>query len=186
MKKVLLLGDSIRLGYQAAVREALKETADVRSGEDNGRFTLYTLRYLHEWAAALECGPETAAVHWNNGLWDACHFLGDEEPLQRLSEYRRNLGRILRNLRVLFPQARIIFALSTPVREPHPRVRNAEIIAMNQAAEAFLTQEGVAINDLHRLVLPDWIMPDGTHLSPEGYAALGAAAAKAIREQLEA
>jgi len=43
MKKVMLIGDSIRLGYQAKVAELLKDTALVGGPADNCRFSAYTL-----------------------------------------------------------------------------------------------------------------------------------------------
>ena len=44
MKKVLLLGDSIRMGYDDYVKEALDGKCEVvYDAEDNGRFAAYTL-----------------------------------------------------------------------------------------------------------------------------------------------
>lgn len=44
MKKVLLLGDSIRMGYAEYVKELLKNKFDVYYDDnDNGRFAAYTL-----------------------------------------------------------------------------------------------------------------------------------------------
>ena len=47
MKKVVLLGDSIRLGYQPYLTELLKGRAEVGGIEDNGRFSLYTACLLY-------------------------------------------------------------------------------------------------------------------------------------------
>ena len=44
MKKVLLLGDSIRMGYDDYVKEELDGKCEVvYDAEDNGRFAAYTL-----------------------------------------------------------------------------------------------------------------------------------------------
>ena len=44
MKRVLLLGDSIRMGYDSMVKELLSDKYEVFFPEDNGRFFfLYTL-----------------------------------------------------------------------------------------------------------------------------------------------
>ena len=43
MKKVLLLGDSIRMGYQYQLKELLKDECKVIFSDDNGRFASYTL-----------------------------------------------------------------------------------------------------------------------------------------------
>ena len=48
MKKVMLLGDSIRLGYRAKVAKLLEGQAMVAGPEENCRFSAYTLfkRYI--------------------------------------------------------------------------------------------------------------------------------------------
>ena len=43
MKNVLLLGDSIRMGYEPHVRRKLEGRAEVFGPNENGRFALYTL-----------------------------------------------------------------------------------------------------------------------------------------------
>ena len=49
MKKILLLGDSIRLGYDNYVKESLKNVADVYFPEENYAYTVNILRKLHAW-----------------------------------------------------------------------------------------------------------------------------------------
>lgn len=182
MRKVFLLGDSIRLGYRPYAALALDDIAHVYASDDNGRFVQYTLRYVHEWAEACGCREQVDVVHWNNGLWDAC--LWDGEPLTPLASYRAGLLRLARHIQALFPNARLIFALTTPVAPGHDHIRNEDILRMNQAARETLTPLGVRINDLHTLVLahPEYICEDRTHMTPEGRRALGQAVANAVRE----
>ena len=71
MKKILLIGDSIRMGYDKYVKEALKDSAEVYYPEENCRFAEYVLRYAHEWKKKLGCPDDPDLVHWNAGLWDA-------------------------------------------------------------------------------------------------------------------
>ena len=56
MKKynVLLLGDSIRLGYQEYVKNELKDIADVYAPNDNGRFCQNLLAFFHIWAMIFQ------------------------------------------------------------------------------------------------------------------------------------
>ena len=75
MKKVVLLGDSIRLwGYGARTVELLGEDYAVWQPEDNCRFTSYTLRMLFEYKSQME-GSDV--IHFNCGLWDVCDLFGD-------------------------------------------------------------------------------------------------------------
>ncbi len=48
MKKVVLIGDSVRLGYDKYVKDALKGSAEVLYPQENCRFAEYVLRYAHE------------------------------------------------------------------------------------------------------------------------------------------
>ena len=67
MKKVLLLGDSIRMGYDEYVRDLLKGKAEVYFEEDNGRFAAYTLWQVNQ---VFRHQGQFDVVHWNNGYWD--------------------------------------------------------------------------------------------------------------------
>ena len=53
MKKILLLGDSIRMGYDKYVRESLDGVAEVYYDDENSRFAAYILRYLQGWCKQL-------------------------------------------------------------------------------------------------------------------------------------
>ena len=75
MKTVLLIGDSIRQGYEQPVREALAGVADVLAPQENCRFAQYVLRNLHEWKGSANVPDDTDVVHWNAGLWDTPFFM---------------------------------------------------------------------------------------------------------------
>ncbi len=46
MKKIILIGDSIRQGYDKYVKLAFENTAQVYYTNDNCRFTTYIIRHL--------------------------------------------------------------------------------------------------------------------------------------------
>ena len=72
MKKIVLLGDSIRLwGYGTKVPQLLGEEYEVCQPEDNCRFVKYTLRGLFDWHDIIK---DADVIHWNNGLWDCTDF----------------------------------------------------------------------------------------------------------------
>ena len=58
MKKVVLIGDSIRMGYDKYVKDALENTAEVFYPPENCRFAEYVLRYAHEWKAGGKWGQD--------------------------------------------------------------------------------------------------------------------------------
>lgn len=113
MKKVLLLGDSIRIHYGRYVKMALEDVAEVVFPEDNCRFAAYLLRYLHMIHDRLGLDENLDAVHWNAGLWDLL-IMPDGESLTPPEVYRYYLDRICRNLRTMYPKAEIIFAPPPP------------------------------------------------------------------------
>lgn len=174
MKNILLLGDSIRHGapgspgYGKIVKEKLEGKANVFAPDDNCRFVQYTLRYLYNWAAELDETAETIdVIHWNNGLWDVLRLNGDE-PLTPKEIYVYFLKRVHDMLKKLFPKAKIVFALSTPVEEDmaNPKFMryNSEIEEYNAAAKELMISLGVCVNDLYSVIKPygkdvhsDWV-----------------------------
>ena len=151
MKKIVLIGDSIRMGYDKYVKEALGGEAEVYYPDENCRFAEYVLRYAHEWKKKLGWPSDADLVHWNAGLWDALELFGDE-PLTTIDYYEHALKRIDKRLRFLFPKAKIVFATSTAVVEemanPEFFRHNETIKKYNEAALRALADTDTVINDL--------------------------------------
>jgi lysophospholipase L1-like esterase len=182
MKRVLLLGDSIRMGYEPLVREALAGIAEVVAPAENGRFAKYTLWGVNLWIKEL---GRPDVVHWNNGLWDIHRESPMTEPLTPVDEYLNTLGRIVTEIRRT--GAAVIFATTTPVAEGSVGRSNEEIDAYNRAAVSMMTKNQVAVNDLYSLVKADLagnICADKAHLSEKGYRRCTAAVVEKIREYL--
>ncbi len=187
MKTVFLMGDSIRMGYDRYVRDALAGEAAVYYPSENCRFAQYTLRNAHDWIEK-ECQPECVdVVHWNAGLWDVARLFGDE-PLTPIGQYASLLERIVLRIRKVCPNAAQIFALSTPIVEARYEQSerfmryNAEIEAYNRAARETMERLGVPVNDLYAAAcaLPESAWSDPTHLHtplapahPAGHANIG-------------
>ena len=190
MKKIVLIGDSIRKGYDKYVKEALSGTAEVYYGTDNSRFAEYLLRYVHEWKKDGNWGDDVDLVHWNAGLWDALELFGDE-PLTTLDYYGQAIARVDKRLRMLFPRAKMIFATSTNVKEemasPEFMRHNATIEKYNKEALRVLSGTDTMINDLYRFTasLPDSYRSDWVHFyTPLGTEAIGGRVLTVISEQL--
>lgn len=168
MKKILLIGDSIRKGYDKYVRLAFSKNAQVFYPEDNCRFTTYVIRKLVEWKKELSCGDDVDVVHWNAGLWDVARMI-DGKTLLTFEEYERNIDRIFVILKILFPKAKLIFATSTPVQEelfgPHLYRLNKETEEYNKAACEIAEKHGAVVNDLYSLMkaTPNTYHSDCTH-----------------------
>ena len=149
MKKVTLLGDSIRMGYGAKVAEILsKDGVEVFQPEDNCRFAKYTLRLLFELKDNI-AGSDI--IHWNNGLWDVSDLFGDGQ-FTSTEEYCNNMLRIADILLKITPN--VIFATTTPVRNNYPYQNAEDIARLNAAIVPLLKAKNIAINDLYGLVYP--------------------------------
>ncbi len=183
MKKVMLIGDSIRMGYQARVAELLGDRAVVTGPKENCRFSAYTLFYLADWVT----DDDFDVIQWNNGQWDTCH-MPDGHPHTSMATYLELQERIAVLLRK--KTKRLIFATTTPVWPQqftsgavHPR-RSEDICAYNSAAVDLLGKFDVEINDLHSVIAGDLerfiSSEDMVHLVPAGNDACAARVAAMI------
>ena len=171
MKKVYLLGDSImHIGYGTVLSDVLGEEYEVLRPDVNCRFAKFTYRSLYDW---LEDMDGTDIVHWNNGLWDALRLFGDE-PLTPIDVYGDMLRRVYKRIRLLFPNAKVIFALSTSVIEecanPDFIRYNHEIEAYNKKAMEVMNELGVEVNDLYSIskTFDNALHSDWVHFGEEG------------------
>lgn len=193
-KLVILLGDSIRMGYQATVIKELQGVAEVWAPTENGAHTANLLVQLSTWVL-----PKNAAViHVNAGLHDlkTLHY-DTRETVIPLRHYRDNVETLLRTMREK-TSARLIWATTTlendegsrRAREKNREFRryNADVEAYNRAAVKVCRKLRVPVNDLYALSRQhaELQLPDGVHFSPAGYELLGKQVATRIRESLDA
>ena len=170
MMKMMLIGDSIRLGYQAKVTELLAGKANVTAPAENCRFSAYTLFNLSAWVP----DNDYDVIQWNNGQWDTCHMPDGRihTPLANYLELQERIATVL-----LGKTKRLVFATTTPVwpeqftsAARNPR-RNEDISAYNHAATELLAPLGVEINDLFPCLVGDikrYISGDMVHLTEAG------------------
>ena len=175
MKKVLLLGDSIRMGYDDLVKEELKEAEVFYDSEDNGRFSAYTIWQFNQ--LYKKYGPFDI-VHFNVGYWDMNHEDPNHEPETPLDDYIHNLKRLIDLIRSI--KAIPIFSLTTPIYDMEQDsdgyiatyYKNAWVKEYNAKALELMNQEGVEVIDLYSLLLDGphyYKCSDSLHLTAEGY-----------------
>ena len=181
MKKLVLLGDSIRLmGYGQRAAELLADEFVTWQPEDNCRFAAYTLRMCFDYREQIK-GADV--IHFNCGLWDLCDLFGDG-AFTPMDEYVALMVRIAQVLSTIAPQAKLVFATTTP---PSPKMWGHDIRrihAYNQAVVDALTPMGVVINDLYTPVaenIEEMICDDLIHLSDKGCVLLARQVADVVR-----
>ena len=185
MKKILLIGDSIRLSYCARVRELLGGKAEVYYTEDNCRFAKYTLWCLREWMALASPAPDI--VHWNNGIWDTFRHTSGGICFTPIYEYAEYIDRVYREIKDAAPAAQIIWASTTAVDDAFPVTDNATIDAYNACAAEVLGKVGVPVDDLNAVVKADikkYISDDLLHLSDAGIEACAVTVAECLEKYI--
>ena len=180
MKKIVLLGDSIRLiGYGTKVPEMLGDGYTVFQPEDNCRWAKYTERMLFDYNENIK---DADVIHWNNGLWDVCNRFGDG-AFSSKEEYVTNMLRIAKIL--MRTTKNLIFATTTPVHEGQKTIKNEVIDEYNSAVVEALKGIGVKINDLNAFVRPnlfDYVREDDKmHLTEKGIDACAKEIAECIK-----
>ena len=201
--RVLLLGDSISLGYTAEVRRRLAGRAIVARANfgphdrrhENCAGTTKGVAQLDRWLA--QDGGRWDVIHFNFGLHDlkrvdAATGKNSNDPSDpRQAEpdrYRSNLSDIAGRLKAT--GATVIFATTTPVPEgelrPHRDPADAPLY--NAIAREVMAEHGVLVNDLFEVIATGPASlgkPADVHFTPEGSAALGAAVAAFVLEAAE-
>ena len=167
MKNLLLIGDSIRMGYDKSVRKTLEGKANVIFPEENCRFASYLLRNFHEYLKDVK-GEDVDVVHWNAGLWD-CLRLFEEEPHTPIEVYAYYIDRLCIRIKKICPNAKVIFATSTKVlsekMDKNFKRYNEEIQKYNDAAVEVVKKHGFLVNDLYAVSdkLPEEAHSDAVH-----------------------
>ena len=181
---VVLIGDSIRMGYEQTVRERLEGRVTIWSPPENGGNSRNVLAHLEAW---VESCPPTL-VHLNGGLHDLRREFGVASNAVPLGEYEENLRTIIK--RILDSGAHLIWATTTPVnQERHHAVKEfdrfeADVETYNAAAACVVATRSLPVDDLYTLVMAhgrdELLLSDGVHYTVEGYRLLGSQVAQSI------
>src|SRR6266550_2470169 len=182
LPRVLLIGDSISIGYTEPVRVELTNKANVHRIPENGAATIVGVKNLDKWLGTLKWD----VIHFNFGLHDL--RLDDGKHQVPLPDYETNLRTIVQRLQK--SGARLIWATTTPVPDADvkPPRRSADVIAYNAAAARIMTESGIPIDDLYELIKPrlgELQLPANVHYTLPGYNVLGHQVAESVLRALD-
>jgi lysophospholipase L1-like esterase len=180
LPRVLLIGDSICMGYYDGVANALHGKAYVArmatSASVGDTALLDQVRMiLSQYRIDI--------IHLNVGLhgWDYTE-----------AEYRTHLPDLLGLIKRKAPTATLIWAMTTPWRKPAPDTRefhanNERVKARNKIAAELMARRKIDTDDLFGLIVnhPEYWSADGVHSNGEGQAVEAEQVAACIKKALE-
>lgn len=177
--RVLLVGDSIVKGYYGDVEKNLGESVNC-ARYATSKFLSHP-DYLGELGLMIR-RYKFDVIHINNGL----HGWGYTED-----QYRVGLEALVTFLQKESPASRIVWCLTTPVRDSKDLTKPdadklARVEARNAIAVEIMAKHKILVNDLFSVVKDhdDFFSPDGVHFSEAGKEAEAKQVADTIRPLL--
>lgn len=188
LARILIIGDSISIGYTPFVAEMLAGSAETHHNPGNGGDSANVRANLDTWLAEQPAD----VIHLNCGLHDIKVARGGDARQVPLDAYRENLTWIVDRLRAT--GARLVWASSTPVVEAWHTARkgfdryNADVDACNAVAAEIMTAAAVAVTDLHAAIQAagreKTLSPDGVHFPDTVYRQLAERVAEGLRKAI--
>jgi hypothetical protein len=194
LPRVLLIGDSISIGYTLPLREALKGKANLHRPATNCGPSNRGVDNIKDW---LKTGGSDKwdVIQFNFGLHDIRHFsdpenkkaVGATEGHRQVLEeqYEKNLRTIVAELKKT--GAKLIWRNTTPVPEgANGRVPGDEV-RYNSIAKKIMDENQIPIDDMYSFCLPklkEIQRKADVHFTEEGSKILADYTAKMIVESL--
>ena len=185
LPRVLLIGDSITMGYTLPLRDLLKDKANVHFPHENCHSSRDILQNFEAYVGQKPWD----VIQFNCGIHDITRMnesgksiKAGEQGKQRVSieEYRANLEAIIARLQKT--GAELIWCSTTPVGDNLPHRKPEDVVTYNAAAAEIMQKHGIPITDLHQLASeqgkPKW--SDGVHFTVDGSRASAKGASSAI------
>ncbi len=193
LPRVLLIGDSISMGYTLPVREMMKGEANVHRPLTNCGPTTKGLKNIDQWLG----DSEWDVIHFNFGLHDLKYMgskgenLADPDdptskPQVSIDEYKNNLSQIVNRLKKT--RAKLIWRSTTPI-PPGARGRVVgDSAKYNRVAKDIMDEHNIPIDDQYAFVAKHWEAiqrPKDVHFTKAGSQALAKQTVFAIRQALK-
>lgn len=190
LPRVLLIGDSISIGYTVAVRELLAGKANVHRPSTNCGPTTRGLEQIDQWLGA----GRWDVVHFNWGLHDLKYMgpqgladpdASDSHPQVPIDQYEANLRKLVDRMKKT--GAMLIWCATTPVPSGCKGRVVGDAAKYNAAAAGIMKEHEIAIDDLYAYAKPrlkEIQRLANVHFSPDGSKELAKQVAKCIETAL--
>lgn len=193
LPNVLIIGDSISLGYTPYLVDELRGKANIIHNEGNAEHTGTGLLKLNDWLGDTDWD----VIHFNWGLWDLCYrseqskVYGNRDKVNGAvtftpQEYGENLEKLV--LRLLKTKSTLIFATTTYVPDGEAGRFAGDDKTYNRVAIKIMKKYNVKVNKLNKIskkIHKDHKKDDGdVHFTQKGYEILAKHVTKKIIENL--
>jgi acyl-CoA thioesterase-1 len=183
LPRVLLIGDSISIGYTVPVQKALAGKANVHRIPENGGPTTNGLEKIDRWLG----DGKWDVIHFNWGLHDL-KIAKDEQRNVPIDQYEKNLRTLVERLKKT--GATLVWCSTTPVpaKVRSPIRKTDDVAAYNAVAKKVMEENGIAIDDLYSFALPqlkEIQLPENVHYTEKGYEVLAGQVVASITKALE-
>lgn len=183
LPRVLLIGDSISIGYTVPVQKLLQGKANVHRIPTNGGPTINGVKNIKAWLGTKKWD----VIHFNWGLHDVKYMAGGERQVGN-ADYEKNL-------RALIPQMQkagttVIWCSTTPVPAPgtsNPTRKSEDVPTYNEIAAKVAKEFKLPVDDLYTFALERLEkiqIPKNVHFTPAGSDVLAEQVAKVIEQHL--
>jgi acyl-CoA thioesterase-1 len=192
LPNVLLIGDSISIGYMLDARTQLAGEANVWRPATNCGPTTRGLESLDQWLGDRKWD----VIHFNFGLHDLKYMGPKDENLADpkapgsrqqvpIEQYAKNLREIGQRLKT--SGATVIWCQTTPVPEGAKGRMVEDAKRYNEAAAQVMQELGIATNPLFEVATKHAQLQKkaDVHYTPEGSEALATQVAQVIRQALK-
>jgi hypothetical protein len=191
LPRVLLIGDSISIGYTLPVRESLKGKVNVHRIPTNGGPTTKGLTSIDAWLGK----GKWDLIHFNWGLHDL-KFMGPNgenlSPKEKggkaqvpLEEYEANLDML--TARMKKTGTKLVWRNTTPIPSGSKGRYVGDSVKYNEAAARVMKKHNVPTQDLFTVSkerMEELMLPANVHYKKEGSKLLGELVAKRILKEL--
>ena len=192
LPRVLLVGDSISIGYTLPTRDFLKGKANLHRIPTNGGPTTRGLANIDAWLGKSKWD----IIHFNWGLHDL-KYMGPKgenlfpkekggKPQVPLADYEKNLEKLV--VRLKKTGAKLIWRNTTPIPPGSKGRYVGDSVKYNEAAARVMKRHGIPTHDLFTMSkkhMKELMLPANVHYKKEGSVALGKDVARVIIEALK-
>lgn len=182
LPRVLLIGDSISMGYTLSVRKLLEGKANVHRIPVNGGPTKNGVANIDKWLG----DSKWDVIHFNWGIHDL-KYMPDSKRQVEPADYEKNLRALVAKMKTT--GATLIWASTTPIPdgELNPPRRFGNVKEYNDIAARVMSDTGVLANDLNTHITPEFDRlhtPKDLHYTREGSEFLAKKVATEIEKAL--